>query len=359
MAHEVAARLSCALAVAALACGSGTHPSGAADGGAPPLGDPIAGLTTGQWTWVPFPDSSCGDGSPTGIGVNPGTGPDLLFFLNGGGACSSDLTCFTFPTATLGPVGEAQFDSALGLVPLSILDRTLPGNPFADATLVFVPYCTGDVHGGDRVVTYPSGTVHHTGRTNLQAYLKRIAATYPSPRRVVVSGSSAGGFGTLVDYDLIRSYYPSAQGIAVDDSGPPLESDGGILIQGGFQNWGISDALDPLCGGAGVCEADLSRGLAALVRKYPADRFALLSWNDDPVITAFYGLPRASDFTAGLLELTAGVIEPSTNARAFIAAGSDHTVLGHPASVSQNGVALLHWLSEQAAGSADWATVKP
>ncbi len=249
----------------------------------------MVGLISGRWNWVPFPDSACGDGSPTGIGVNPGTGPDLVLFLNGGGACASAFTCFTLKSATtIGPFGSAELESLTASNSGSILDRALPGNPFADATLVFIPYCTGDVHGGDRIAVYtdsPGGTVHHVGHSNVLAYLKRVAATYTAPRRLVVAGSSAGGFGTLVNYEAVRSYYPAAQGFLVDDSGPPLEFNGGPLIQGGFASWGIADVLDPLCEGAGVCEADLSKGLAALIRKHPDDRFALLSWSTDPTIS--------------------------------------------------------------------------
>ncbi len=345
-------------------CGGGGAGSGqdggSPDAGPPVIGEPIAGLTAGQWNWVPFPDSSCSDGSPTGIGVNPGGGPDLVFFLDGGGACASAFTCFTLHTATLGPCGEAEFVARQASLPGSVLDRTLSGNPFSDATLVFVPYCTADVHGGDRVVTYagsPGGTVHHAGHTNVLAYLARLAATYPSPRRLVVTGSSAGGFGTLVNYPAIRRYYPAAESLAVDDSGTPLESNGGPLIQAGFQSWGITDVLDPLCG-AGVCEADLSESLSALARHYPGDRFALLSWNVDPVLSAFYGIAQA-DFTVGLLKMTSDVVDPTANVRAFIAAGQDHTMLEGPGAVSQNGVPLVSWLAEEVAGDGAWTTVRP
>jgi hypothetical protein len=191
------------------------------------------------------------------------------------------------------------------------------------------------------------------------AYLKRVAATYTAPTRLVVAGSSAGGFGTLVNYESVRNYYPAAQGFLVDDSGPPLEFNGGPLIQGGFASWGIADVLDPLCGGAGVCEADLSKGLAALIRKHPSDRFSLLSWNSDPIISAFYGIAQA-DFTTKLLTMTADVIDPvinagdaASNASAFIAAGSSHTMLDAP------GSALVTWLDQQVSGGAAWSTVKP
>jgi hypothetical protein len=200
--------------------------------------------------------------------------------------------------------------------------------------------------------------MHHFGHSNVIAYLKRLAATYPAPRRLVVSGSSAGGFGSLVNYETFRHYYSLPQGFLVDDSGPPLESNGGPLIQAGVQNWGIADVLDPLCGGAGVCEADLSKGLAALIRKYPADRFSLLSWSSDPTISGFYFITQAA-FTTALLTMTSDVIDPATNARAFIAVGQTHTMLGQPGTVSQNGMTLLTFLTQEVSGSAAWASQRP
>lgn len=358
MCTALAVALGFPVAAAVLACGSGTAPEGA--GRAPVLGEPIAGLVAGEWNWVAFPDSSCGDGSPTGLGLNPGRGPDLVFFLDGGGICSSNLTCFVLHTATLGPFGLAEFQARTEALFGSVLDRTLTNNPFADATLVFIPYCTADVHGGDRVVTYqdgPGATVNHAGHANVAAYLKRIAATFVAPRRIVVTGSSAGGFGALVNYQTIRGYYPATEGSLVDDSGPPLESNGGPLIQAGFESWGIGDVLNPVCG-VGVCQADLAKALSALVHAYPADRFALLSWSSDPVISAYYAV-TLSEFTAELFQLTDEVIAPAGNARAFIAAGASHTLLGHPGAVSQNGIPLVDWLAAQLAGGTGWQTVRP
>lgn len=327
----------------------------------PPLGTPITGLTAGSWNWVDFPDAVCGDGSPTGIGVNPGTNDDLVIFLNGGGACSSGVTCFTWKTATtLGPFGSTEFNAQLPQVQGTILDRAVTGNPFATSTLVYFPYCTGDVHGGDKVATYTDvpGTVHHMGHTNVLAFMKRLAATYTTPPHLAVTGSSAGGFGTLVNYQAIRAYYPAADSILIDDSGPALESNGGPLIEAGFVSWGIADVVDPLCGGAGICEPDLAKGFAALIKDYPSDRFSLLSWNEDDVIDQFYQISPA-DFTTQLLQMNTDVIVPAANARAFIAAGVYHTMLGIPAQVSQNGITLIDWLAAQVSGSAAWVAVQP
>ncbi|MBL1135963.1 MAG: hypothetical protein HND46_11645 [Chloroflexi bacterium] len=50
-------------------------------------------------------------------------------------------------------------------LPGGIFDLENPENPFADYNMVFVPYCTGDVHIGNREATYEveasDGSNHH------------------------------------------------------------------------------------------------------------------------------------------------------------------------------------------------------
>jgi hypothetical protein len=342
-------------AVAVLAASCGSDP-GTADA------SPIVGLSAGAWTWVDFPDSACDDGSPTGIAVSPGTGSDLVVFLNGGGACWDYLTCVVLGTAAGGPFGRAQFEdlAARGL-PGSILDRTLAGNPFRDATLVFVPYCTGDIHGGNQVASYqgPGGSfrIHHVGHANLEAFARRVAATWPSPRKLVVAGASAGGFGALVNYDTLRRRFPSSQGYLVDDSGPPLEP-GAVsqtLLDAWFRSWRLGDVLDPLCGSP--CRAGLSPGLAAVAARYPKDRLALLSSLQDSVISG-YLLLDGDRFQQELLRLSARVAASLPNARTFLVGGSGHTMLGSPAGVAQ-GVSLLEWIAQQVSDDPAWSSQQP
>lgn len=355
-----------ALATAALlgsACGSapgGTAEPGAPAGASPPR--PIAGLEAGAWTWIDFPDSACDDGSPTGIGVSLGTGPDLVIFLNGGGACWDYLTCYVLGTAARGPFGRPQFDALrASVLPDSFLDRELAGNPFRDASLVFVPYCTGDIHGGDHVATYVGAggarAYHHVGHANLLAFLRRLAVTWPSPRRLVVSGASAGGFGAVLNYDAFRAAWPAAASYLVDDSGPPLER-GAVsqaLLDAWYASWRLDLVLDPLCGAA--CRTDLSAGLAAVARKYPHDRLALLSSLQDQVISGYYQIDGGR-LEQALGALASDVIDPAPNARFFFVPGTTHTMLGAPASFTQ-GVSLLDWLGQQLADDPGWTSRRP
>ena len=72
--------------------------------------------------------------------------------------------------------------------------ETTVQNPFRDFAVVFVPYCTGDVHIGDASRKYgddPSTRpVAHRGFRNAQAVLSWLGAQKRSPRTVVVSGSA-------------------------------------------------------------------------------------------------------------------------------------------------------------------------
>jgi hypothetical protein len=354
-AHRKLARrtLAALLAATFTACGSGRDE--------PTPAEPIAGLEPGNWTWVPFPDTACQDGSPTGLAVSAGTGPDLVLFLNGGGACWDFLTCEVLALATRGPFGEAEFEALrAGVLPGSILDRTLPGNPFADATLVFVPYCTGDVHAGDRVATYTGtggpATYLHVGRPNLQAFLRRLAVTWPAPRRLVVSGASAGGFGALLEYDAVRRRWPAAQGFLVDDSGPPL-GEGAIspaLLAAWREAWGIDPLLEPLCGPA--CETAFGPALGAVAARWPEDRLAILSSLRDSVIAGYFQLPAAA-FEGHLRAMARDLVAPLPNARVFLVPGEQHTMLGAPPNFTQ-GVPLLDWLSAQVGGGA-WDSQLP
>ncbi len=322
------------------------------------------------WTWVPTSGSECSDGSQTGIGVQrgPGTSPNLIVFLNGGGACWDAFTCYTLHSATTGPYGAAELDRDVRAIPPgSIFDRTAPGNPYKDYTFVFVPYCTGDVHAGDAVQTYtgaPAGqSWHHKGRVNLQKALDYLAANLPAPPKLVVSGSSAGGFGSLLAFDLASARWPSAKGYVVDDSGPPLANIPAPELAAWYASWDLAGAVTPICGPTDCAPGtgDLSNVFPKLAAKHPTARMALLSSLQDGTMRSFFGGMPAGEFENGLRAL-ATKIEDATDpgqTHAFVVAGTSHTMLGAPAAFTSQGVGLFEWLRRQAEDDPSWAPEIP
>jgi len=320
------------------------------------------GKPTPTFTFVPVAGMSCADGSPTGVGLSRG-GDAVLVFLNGGGACWAAGAC----DASAGPFGAPELALAEPLVTGTILDRKLPGNPFAGFTLVFVPYCTGDVHAGDSEGIYGGVTWRHHGRRNVQAALDWIASSLPHPSRVVVAGSSAGGFGALLSYDLVRARWPEGStppvGAAlVDDSGPTFVATAipAALRNAWWDAWNLASTVTPSCP---TCQDDLSALWPILSGAYPGDRFALLSTTHDATMRAFFGGMVGSEFEGALGELAQVVIEPLPNARTFRvgdpARATDHALLAAPALYSAQGTSLLPWLAPLATGTGAFTSAGP
>jgi hypothetical protein len=383
--------LALATAVAAASCGSGsgasagprdaafpetstgdaTVPAASMDGAsdapvqavlAGPLGDPIT-AAAGTWTWVDFPDSTCDDGTPTGIGVYRNTGSDkLLVFFNGGGACWDYATCVTLNTSTHGPFGASQFAALSSGAAGTIVDVASSLNPFNGYSAVFIPYCTGDLHAGNAVATYTgdggSRVIHHEGHANVLAYLARLAATFKTPGQIVVSGSSAGGGGALFNYATFRAYWPSTPMMLIDDSLPLFEGDAipQAFRAAWYQNWNLGVLTDPICGAG--CRSDLSLFMSAIAKQYPADRMALLSSEQDATISQYFLLDGTA-FQADLTALAADVLAPLHGFNHFFVTGNSHTMLGTPVKFTAGGTPLLTWLSRMATADPAWASTMP
>jgi hypothetical protein len=330
----------------------------------PPLGMAIQ-TTMNNWSWVDFPDSSCDDGSATGIGVNQGSSNNLLVFMNGGGACWDYETCFVIKTASKGPFGAAEFNGMVGKDQKNtIFDRNDASNPFKDWSYVFVPYCTGDLHAGDNVVTYMDNmgmdphTYHHAGHKNILAYVSRIAGTWPAPDKLVVSGSSAGGYGTAMNFDTFRQFWPTGKLYMLDDSGPVLE---GSAIPDGYRmawlmEWNLAGLLAPLCGTS--CNDDFSKAVTLLANKYPKDRMGLLSSEQDQTIRG-YLLLSPTGFQGELNQVTMDVFDKLPNYKHFYVDGQTHTMLGNIGNFSSKGMALENWLTQMVSDDPTWSSLQP
>jgi hypothetical protein len=339
----LAATVACALA----ACGGGDD----------------AGTKAPASGWIEVPGMICADGSQTGIGILPGSSDAVLVYLSLGGACWSETEC---DVLTRGPFGARDFLAVRGWVTGTIFDRMLEGNPFASWTHVFVPYCTGDVHVGDSVQTYGiRGTWEHRGYRNLQAAVERMVALLPRPSTVVVAGSSAGGFGALVAYDLVRQRW-TADGAdpvtasLLDDSGPTFVGAAlpAALHQTWRTRWNLASTIETICPG---CDEDLSEIWPALRDRYPGDRLALVSTTQDLTMRTFLGLDPAS-FEAALSELSQ-TIDPLPGVEIFRVGGpdaGDHALLLAPALYSaSDGTPLLEWLTDLTDLQADWTSRGP
>ena len=116
----------------------------------------IADNTPNKAMWVPRSQMKSRNGGSMGYGVilNP-TSNKLLIFLDGGGACFNQLTCFQ----NLDRYSEEDFSNRIASDSSLLINRSSDQNQFKDWNMVFVPYATGDVHSG----TNSSANVPYNG----------------------------------------------------------------------------------------------------------------------------------------------------------------------------------------------------
>jgi Pectinacetylesterase len=322
--------------------------------------------TANNWSWVPFNDAFCGDGSTVGIGINPSsTGSRVLIYLEGGGACYDETTCYALGTAAnfSGGYSQAQFNAEAAstsylALPGGFFDRTAPANPFKDYSYVYVPYCTGDVHSGNNVVTLGAHTAHFVGFNNMKAYLSRLYPTFRAADRVVLAGSSAGGFGALANWWQTQRAFGDIRVDMIDDSGTLMPED--ILANGNdsdvteFNVWNLATTLPPPCA---TCATALDTIFDFYSAQFPNSRGALLSYTQDTVLPSYYGI-SAADFTAGLNELVAGQFNATTNPNLayFTFAGAGHVLWFQPGKTTDS-TSVQQFITLMQSDSASWGSV--
>jgi hypothetical protein len=191
------------------------------------------------WQEVALPGTVCGDGSQYRFYFYDSGSTNLVFYFEGGGACWDYDSC-AGRTGVLGaahpngiPPGYVTSFEPKYVSP--IVNGADPGIPFRSRTdlatkgwsMVYMPYCTGDVHIGNNVKTYvdPTGqqpplTWHHAGFTNTLAAVDYVKQRKPVVQKLLVSGFSAGGSATSASYYFVRRALAPQRGYLLNDSGP-------------------------------------------------------------------------------------------------------------------------------------------
>ena len=324
-------------------------------------GEPLPPAPPGAWTWIDFPDSRCRNGTSTGIGVRHGDSDKLAIFFEGGGACFNTATCLL--NDGFSNFGNLQFQAWAGTLGQGgIFDRDAADNPVADWNFVYIPYCTGDVHAGDKEdagVPGVFGAQQFVGYRNVALYLERLVPSFPDTSHVLVTGQSAGGFGAAFNYDRIAGAWPQAKVTLLDDSGPPFaDMYLAPCLQAEWRGlWNLDATLPVDCDDCfGPDGGGISNLAPYLAAKHPDQRFALFSSAQDAVIRTFFGygmnnclggVMTGEMFEAGLHDLRDDVLADDPVWASYYAPGIGHTITSGPGyyTTEVDGLRLVDWLA--------------
>jgi len=317
--------------------GSNSSNAGEADG---------TGADTAGWREVvPGGDCLCSDGSEFSFWVREASREKVVLYLQDGGACFSVETCapeadLYTTTITDGPPGDG-----------GVFDFADERNPFADHSVVYVPYCTGDVHLGDTTAEYaPDLIVHHEGLVNGTAALDHLASSFPDANDVVVIGESAGSVAAPIYAGLVSDRLPDARiTVLADSSGayPDEPAFNGIISDA----WGTATALPPWPENAGPAAAP--RSIPGLFvesgRHDPEIVFARHDYAYDEKQEFWFtllGVP-VGDLAARMDANESEIEAAGVNVLTYMAPGQEHTTFSDGTFYTEevNGQPLVDWVA--------------
>src|SRR5690349_18203268 len=230
-----------------------------------------------------------------------------MVYLNGGGACADPFFCGLNPVnvnqdlpieflifgtgnLVLGPDARRQIAPDEGVF------KKDPRNPVGDWNMIYVPYCTGDIHAGSREdVEVPgvAGKQQFVGYKNLGLFLNSFGPSFKNSKQVVLTGSSAGGFGSLLNYDRFAQYFTASQVLAISDSGLPMRDKymASCLQKKWRTYWALNEAFPKDCT---ACQGDAGGLTEAAFKYYFSDKYGgkflggLITTVNDQIIRAFF-----------------------------------------------------------------------
>lgn len=289
--------------------------------------------------------TGCALGTPYSFFYRDGADTDrLLIYFQGGGACWDWVSCSGLFDSSVEPDEPHAFRG--------IFDTTAPRNPLRTYPVVFVPYCTGDVHVGNASVSYGgdgSRPVAHWGFRNVSGVLAWVGRRGLRPRTVVVAGTSAGAYGALFYMRPIARLFPDAGVVLLGDSGVPLLSRNAEVLRG----WGAGSVAAALWH-AQPDSVTLLEAYRQAARTGPRVRLAQITSDRDAIQSAFYLVSGSPHWRRAAYSLLADVETAVPTFRSFIIAGADHGLLPVDAFYSYRaGDVLLHeWVRRLVAGEA-------
>jgi len=243
------------------------------------------GLDDGEYTTLtPGPTEyqgrtftpQCVQGSDYRYFARRGSSNKLLIYYQGGGACWNALTC-GIPTCRGLPNDDLVEFASEGF-----FDLNDERNPFREWNVVFVSYCTCDIHFGDASPIYAEGAepTQHLGFHNAKVVEKWAREHFLNPEVVFVTGSSAGAYGAWFHGPLLHDVWPASQMHVLADAGNGVITED--FLENEFSVWNFAPNLPDV---DGVLEAITEGGGMPAYTEAVASNYPDTNWAH---YTAFY-----------------------------------------------------------------------
>jgi hypothetical protein len=288
----------------------------------------------------------CLRGGEYTMSTREGEGATLMIFLEGGGACNSQL-CQATPAA------------APGMPTFGILNPEDSDNPAANFDVAYLPYCDGSVFSGDADYDDDGDGTNerfHRGVQNLSAALDVAVTTFPAPDKILLTGNSAGGYGTDYALPLVRKLFPDVPIDIINDSGVGIAFPGYVDFLSNEWNSGafIPESCDNCIGADGHLTDYHKYQLA----EDPNLRMGFMSTKRDAVIAdTFVGIGGEAFEEALLAEMADLEAAEPERFKSLIAEGDSHTFLQAQFTRPVGDTTVRQWVADMLAETEAWVSV--
>jgi len=317
-------------------------------------------MEAAAWKEIPGgPGTTCAHGGNYSFFVREGDPKRLLICLQGGGACWNYATCVKNPTY------DAAVDSSDNPTRLSgIFDLENPENPFRGWTCVFIPYCTGDLHLGDRDVTFEPDSVdaaqgptliRYHGHPNANAALAWAFQSVPNPGVVFVTGQSGGAIPSPYSAGVLAQHYARARVVQTGDGA------GAYRFKDLPRKLAMTGAVDRIRKEKGYRDLDSTSMTFEAIYTHAAHaasrvRFAQINSDVDSIQVRFLKLNgiKDPDLPAFLGENLGEIRDHAPSFRSYTAPGAMHTFTTSKRfyTTSVDGIRIRDWVADLIAGKA-------
>jgi len=184
----------------------------------------------GKWNKVKLSKKTMAtDGSKFFLLTRKGNNRNLMVYFCGGGACW-DAETANIPLSLRSYLKHGQFGYYFARVPFYIMSMhrgifdQRADNPFSEWNVVFIPYVSADFHTGNAAADYKDQKrtkvkhIRHNGRNNVEEALQWVYDNFDTPDKLLITGSSAGGFGSAFYASEIANHYSNAEIYHLSDS---------------------------------------------------------------------------------------------------------------------------------------------
>jgi Pectinacetylesterase len=307
-------------------------------------------------TLDPATGARCGNGTPYTFFVNrtPATS-NMMYYFEYGGACWDD-SCLDkndmfgatnqdgIPSdymkllpmeltikkgSDFWPFIKLKVFNQNALAHVAISPLVMRAHPYERVktqawNMVYMPYCTGDIHAGAHktTLTSPQGERQEWnfyGAVNARAATAWLKENLQRPEQLLTTGCSAGGTGATVNYHALRRDLEPTRSFLLADSGPIFSAPRGgdpeqfpsvPMYERLRTNWALDRAtVNPETRSTGMLNVlsaelpafdrnDMGSIYRGMAERWPQDRLGIISFQQDGIYSA-YSYARFFADTAG------------------------------------------------------------